>query len=397
MSWSRPLAAAVSGLLLCGCVATGNAQAAAPATGSTAAAPGREKPVLMLNGSTEARPGQLVDIMLEGVSGARSRYGVTATSPAFHSPTRLRWHQDEDAYEAVVPLSMTDKPGWYPLAVAVGGHVVARDKIQIVRSQRPSLSVTASAAVARPGEQVAVRFDDLYPGETGSGFTVRSAALPKPARLARDQIGDFYNPRAFSAQPELKPDLTDGTYTFELYGPRGRITEQRLTVRAARPGDADYLGKARGPAFFTPHGSPEDAREHGYKVPAGGRVEILWHDVYPDAGEDTRLVATSPAFTHPVKLQRDESKGADGDDPRYFNLATMRTDLRPGSYPVTVVAHHGRVRMTNSLVVTAASAPSRSMAAGPGTGWLGAVGGALVLAAIGVATTLRRRRPTTGH
>ncbi|MGW7008535.1 hypothetical protein ACWGCW_38605 [Streptomyces sp. NPDC054933] len=388
MSWSRPLTAMVSGLLLCGCVATGSAAAAAP---------GREKPVVILNGSTEARPGQLVDILLEGVSGAQPRGGVTAASPAFHRPARLRWHQDEGAYEAVVPLSMTDKPGWYPLSVAVGGHVVARDKIQIVRSQRPSLSVTASAAVARPGEQLSVRFDDLYPGETGTGFTVRSEALPKPVRLAHDPIGDFYDPRAFSAQPELRPDLRDGTYTFELYGPHGRITEKRLTVQGARPGDADYRGKARGPAFFKPHGSPEDAREHGYKVPAGGRVEVLWHDVYPDAGEETRLVATSPAFTHPVKLRRDESKGADGDDPRYFNLATIRTDLRPGSYPVTVVSHHGRVRLTNSLVITAASAPSRSVAAGPGTGWLGAAGGSLVLAAIGVATALRRRWPMTGH
>ncbi|MFC9646707.1 hypothetical protein ACFTZF_51270, partial [Streptomyces mirabilis] len=71
-----------------------------------------------------------------------------------------------------------------------------------------------------------------------------------------------------------------------------------------------------------------------------------------DAGEDTRLTATSPAFTHVLHLNRDSSKSADGDDPRYFNTATVRTDIKPGRYPVTIVAHHGRVKKIGYLMVT---------------------------------------------
>jgi hypothetical protein len=48
-----------------------------------------------------------------------------------------------------------------------------------------------------------------------------------------------------------------------------------------------------------------------------------------------------------------ELKGADGDDPRFFGTATIRSDLKPGRYPVTVVAHHGRVKKTEYVAVTA--------------------------------------------
>lgn len=44
---------------------------------------------------------------------------------------------------------------------------------------------------------------------------------------------------------------------------------------------------------------------------------------------------------------------SDGDDPRYFNTATVRADIKPGRYPVTIVAHHGRVKKIGYLMVTA--------------------------------------------
>ncbi|MER6074355.1 hypothetical protein ABT187_37145 [Streptomyces sp. NPDC001817] len=75
-------------------------------------------------------------------------------------------------------------------------------------------------------------------------------------------------------------------------------------------------------------------------------------------------------------------------------MATVRTGLTPGTYPVTVVAHHGRVERTGQLIVTGRPVAKRSVTAGPGTGWLGASGGLLVLTALGV-YVVRRRRQTT--
>lgn len=361
MKWSRAVAVTAAGLILCGCATAASTAGAAPSTGvsahkiaSTAAgSPGAPsgKPDLILNGQTDARPGQLVHMMLYGVSHAQGGDAVTAQSPALSGPVRLRWEGDH--YWAVATLKMTDKPGWYPLMVAVHGRTVAHDRIQVVRSQRPSFTLSASQDVTRPGEPVWVGFDDLYPGERGTDFTVRSAALPGPVRLVHDPDMDFYNPRAFSARPELKPALADGTYTFELYGPHGRrISEKRLKVRASRPGDRDYLGKAYGPEFYDPsQGYSGDT--HKFRVGAGRQVAVMWHDEYPDPGEETRLTATSPAFTGTVHLRHDDSKGADGDDPRFFGTATVRPDLKPGRYAVTIVAHHGRVKKTEYVTVSA--------------------------------------------
>ncbi|MEU1568710.1 hypothetical protein ABZ504_51955, partial [Streptomyces mirabilis] len=120
------------------------------------------KPVLILNGQLDARPGELVDIRIDGISRTQGRDGVTADSRAFTAPARMRWQ--DGVYWTVAALAMTDKPGWYPLSVTVAGHSVARDKVQVVRSQRPSFTVLASSRVARPGESVSLHFDDLYPG-----------------------------------------------------------------------------------------------------------------------------------------------------------------------------------------------------------------------------------------
>ncbi len=369
----------VSGVLLSGCVATGTAFAA----------PG-PKLVVETFDSDGARPGELADLSLEGEP--RGLKAVTATSSAFSRPVTFKWSEYGGDYEAVATLGISDKPGGYPLAVKIGDRVVARDRLRVLPSERPSFEVqTLYAPVARPGELIDAEFDDLYPGETGTDFTVRSTALAGPVRLVHNNQLDHFTPRLFTAAPHLRADLADGRYAFDLYGPDGRrIAEKSLTVRAARPGDSDYLGKARGPAFFPPF-DIDKAREHGYRVRAGGRVYVLWKDAYPDPGEENRLSASSPAFTHPVNLRLDDSKAADGDDPRYYALATVRTGLRPGTYPVTVVAHHGRVRRTNYLTITAGPAPRRSVTAGPGTGWLGATGGLLALTALGAYVVHRRR------
>ncbi len=378
MDWTRLVGLAAAGLALCGCAHAASASgAAAQGSGASAhkaheAADKHEaaektagnrdgaltgkpfKPVLELAGNLDARPGQLVSIRLDFISRAQGHDAVTAHSPAFSGPVRL-WWQDDDSYGATRALAMTDKAGWYPLEVSVAGRIVARDRIHVLRSERPSFTMTFESDVARPGEPLWLNFDDLYPGERGTDFTVRSAALHRPVRLVHDERNDFYNPRAFSARAELAPGLADGEYTFALYGPHGhRIAEKRLTVRAARPGDADYLGKAHGPDLYDPSiGYADSPHRHDFKVSPGGRVAVMWHDAVPDPGEETRLTATSPAFTRALRLNRDDSKSADGDDPRYFNTATIHDGLKPGRYPVTVVAHHRRVMKVGYLTVTA--------------------------------------------
>ncbi|MFI1168840.1 hypothetical protein ACH4UM_36100 [Streptomyces sp. NPDC020801] len=361
MNWSRLAAGAVAGLVLCGCGSTANTGGAgghrthqAPGGGTPGTpAPGAGKPMLILNGQLDARPGQLVDIRLDGISRDQGHDAVTARSPAFSGPVPLRWQNG--FYGAAPALAMKDKPGWYELSVTVAGRAVARDRIHVVRSERPSFTLSVWSNTARPGQPVPLHFDDLYPGERGTDFTVRSAALPRTVRLVHNDVYDYYDPRAFSAEPQLKPGLADGTYTFGLYGAHGRrIAEKRLTVRSSRPGDPDYLGQAYGPDFFDPDiGYADSPRGPAFKVLPGGRVAVMWHDKDPDPGEERRLTATSPAFTHVLRLNADDSKGADGDDPRYYNTATVRAGLKPGRYPVTVVAHHGRVRKTSYLTVTA--------------------------------------------
>ncbi|MEU5092905.1 hypothetical protein [Streptomyces sp. NPDC021356] len=360
MNWSRAVAVTAACLVLCGGATAASAAGAAHSTDASAhktasttpKSPGTTsgKPDLILNGQTDARPGQLVHMMLYGVSHAQGGDAVTAQSPALGGSARLGWEGDH--YWALATLKMTDKPGWYPLTVTVHGRSVAHDRIQVVRSQRPSFTLSASRYVTRPGEPVWAGFDDLYPGERGTDFTVRSAALPGPVRLVHDATLDFYNPRAFSAQMQLKPVLADGTYTFTLYGPYGRrIAEKHVKVRASRPGDRDYLGKAYGPEFYDP-GQGYSGGTHRFRVGVGRQVAVMWHDEYPDPGEQTRLTATSPAFTGALRLRYDDSKAADGDAPRFFGTATVRHDLKPGRYPVTIVAHHGRVKKTEYLTVT---------------------------------------------
>ncbi|MEU9123615.1 hypothetical protein AB0C96_27710 [Streptomyces sp. NPDC048506] len=369
MNWSRLIGAAAAGLVLCGCASSaGTAGTTGASRGASSSAHGAHKtaddttrtpaakpadPLLTLSGNLDARPGQRVDIRLDDVRCAPEDDAVTAESPAFGKPVRLKWH--EGACGALTSLAMTAKPGWYPLKVTLAGRTVAHDKIHVVRSQRPSFTLTLASETARPGEPLWLNFDDLYPGERGTDFTVRSVALRRPVRLAHSEQYDYYNPRAFVARSELLPGLADGTYTFELHGPHGhRMAEKRLTVRASRPGDPDYRGKAHGPDLYAPPtGYADSPHGHGFTVRAGGQVAVMWHDVYPDPGEETRLTASSPAFTHVLHLRSDDSKAADGDDPRFVNTATVRRDLKPGRYPVTVVAHHGRVRKTSYLTVTA--------------------------------------------
>ncbi len=170
---------------------------------STSTATHRE-PVLILNGQLDARPGELVDIRIDGISRTQERDGVTADSRAFAAPARMRWQ--DGVYWTVATLAMSDKPGWYPLSVTVPATQWPATRF---RSCAPS--ARRSPCWRRRGwpapAVVSLHFDDLYPGERGTDFTVRSAALPRPVRLVHDTTYDFYNPRAFwlSRKAQTRP------------------------------------------------------------------------------------------------------------------------------------------------------------------------------------------------
>ncbi|MFI0259161.1 hypothetical protein ACH4OW_09020 [Streptomyces sp. NPDC017056] len=392
MSGGRVMAAVAAGAVLYGGVA------AAPA-----AADGGERRVTVFVTDSGSRPGELFSVNVRGLGRPDARQEATASSPAFAGPVRLTAYwmdlEKEYSFQAKPAIAESARPGSHPLLVAVGGRTVAKATVRVAPAKRPEFSVSASPGRAqRPGETLAVSYDDLYPGETGHTFTVRSEAFDGPASLTHDPDGsDWNNPRLFSALPAISRQAKDGVYTVTLSGPSGQVLERRpITVRAARSGDADYLGKARGPLFFGLSGSPEDAANH-YRTKPGGTFNVLWTDASPDPGEETALTATSPAFQRPVRLKRDDSKAADGSDPRYYATARVRPDLDPGSYPVTVVSHHQRVKRTGQVVVTGErkAAPETE---GPGRpALLAGVGGAAVAAGTGFVLWRRRAARRAGN
>ncbi|PHQ49814.1 hypothetical protein BLA24_19385 [Streptomyces cinnamoneus] len=361
--------------------------------GPAAAADGGRGDVhVLLNSAYDNRPGELIDIEVRGV---RSTGDVTVSSPVFGHRVRLAPDRHgEGGHHARPVIDEGVRPGTYPLAVHAGGRVVAEDHVEVKASHKPEFQVGAVEDVLRPGERLTLWFDDLYPGEKGDSFTATSPAFRAPVRLAHDPKGGYWNnPRMFTAALALPQDLKDGTYKVALAGPDGRrIDEKPLRVRAARPGDSDYTGRVRGPAFFAPSGSPDTARAHSHKAGPGDTVNVLWRDASPDPGEEDRLTATSPAFERPVPLKRDDSKAGDGDDPRYYGPARLRDGLGAGRYPVTVISHHGRVKRTGHLLVKAEEAaavgldePDRTLLIA------GASMGAAALAVMGGVLLLRRR------
>lgn len=374
--WQRAMAVGVcGGVLSCGVMAGPAAADKAPPTISQAYA--------------GPRPGEAIGIALLNYD-RKPGVHLVAESPVFAAPIRM----DDpaaatDGEGAKAPIPASAKPGSYPLVVKARGKVVARDTIEVKPPKRPSVEMDDGGA-RRPGAKVNLYFDDLYPGETGTSFTARSTAFATPVRLAHDKES-WNNTRTFNALGvPLRPTLRDGTYTVSVTDAHGRRKAgTRLEVRSARPGDDDYLGKARGPALFGDRGRLLDARDKGFRIAAGRTVYVRWQDAYPDPGEEERTTATSPAFQAPAKLAFDVVKGHEEEDPIFWGPARVKPDLKPGSYPVTVVTHHGRVKKTGYLTVTQGPAHDD----GPPTAvWAAAAAGTLALAGAAAALLARRRR-----
>ncbi|GHI10335.1 hypothetical protein AQI88_40575 [Streptomyces cellostaticus] len=335
------------------------------------------------------RPGEAIGIDLLNYK-RKPGVDLVAESPVFAAPIRMDDPAgDTGGLGVKAPIPASAKPGSYPLVVKARGKVVARDTIDVKPPKRPSIEVD-EGGVRRPGTKVRLFFDDLYSGESGKFFTAHSSAFTSPVRLAHDKES-WNNTRVFSAlNVPLQFTLHDGTYAVWVTDGDGRRkAETRLEVRSARPGDADYLGKAKGPAFFGKADSPLSSRVKDFTIAAGRTVYVSWQDASPDAGEEERLTATSPAFEAPAKLTFDLLKGHEMDAPMFWGPARIKPGLKPGRYPVTVVSHRGRVKKTSSLTVTQGATHDDGV---PSVVWVGVGAGTLVLGSAAVVLLVRWRR-----
>ncbi|MFI1167004.1 hypothetical protein ACH4UM_26240 [Streptomyces sp. NPDC020801] len=377
--WQRVVAACV-----CGGVLSGGCLARPAAAG--------EDPPTISQAFADPRPGEAIGIDLIGYE-RKPGVDLVAESPVFAAPIRMDDPaRDTGGYGVKAPIPASAKPGSYPLVVKARGKVVARGTIDVQPTKRPSIEVDEDR-VRRPGTKVDLFFDDLYPGETGKSFTAHSTAFTSPVHLAHDK-DSWNNTRIFNAfDVPLPHTLHDGAYAVWVTDADGkRKAETRLNVRSARPGDDDYLGKAEGPAFFGEAGLVLNARAKGFTIAAGRTVHVRWQDAYPDPGEEERMTATSPAFQAPAKLKSDLLKGHEMDAPTFWGAARIKPGLKPGSYPVTVVSHRGRVKRTSYLTVTRGPARDGGDEGVPTAVWAGAGTGALALGAAAAVLLVRRRR-----
>ncbi|MFD8396156.1 hypothetical protein ACFV2N_44960 [Streptomyces sp. NPDC059680] len=378
-NWQRVVAAGVCGGVLSG------AGLAMPAVAA-------EDPPTISQAYAGPRPGEAIGI---DVLNYERKPGVhlVAESPVFAAPVRLDDPAGDTGGEGVrAPIPVSAKPGSYPLVVKAGGKIVARDTIDVKPPKRPSIEVDGVGA-GRPGIKVNLFFDDLYPGETGKSFTAHCTAFAAPVRLAHDRKS-WNNTRTFNAfDVPLRRTLRDGSYPVWVTDAAGRRkAESRLDVRSARPGDDDYLGNARGPAFFGKEGYLLSARAKGFTITAGRTVYVRWQDAHPDPGEEEQLTATSPAFRSPARLEFDMVKGHEADDPVFWGPARIKPGLAPGTYPVTVVSHRGRVKKTSYLTVTQDPARHDGANGLPTAVWLGVGTAAGTLGSAVAALLVSRRR-----
>lgn len=248
----------------------------------------------------------------------------------------------------------------------------------------PAPTAPASAA---PGPQL-----DFFNGarvEAGDSFgvgirdmpagwdevTVTSPALVKPIRLTPEAKGSRNSALlpAAGGYP-VRADTAPGTYTLTATSHGRAVATAPLEVAPVNSLTIRRFG------VLTP------SQRMGDPVRPGSRVVVVLADDHFDQSGGSRVVR-SPAFEHDVTIrtQSPDDPGCKCDDGStlFAGHITLRHDLRPGTYPLTVVPGHGRRPVTGEVTV-AGEPVSHS---GP---WLigAAVAGALALGAVGV---LRRR------
>ncbi|MFF9406421.1 hypothetical protein ACF1B0_12985 [Streptomyces anandii] len=239
-------------------------------------------------------------------------------------------------------------------------------------------------ATAPVGDSIGLRI--LGMPSSWDEVVVTSPALRKPARLTPKSKGaadsaEVYGP---GQMQRLRSDIKPGAYILTATFHGRTVATARLTVTAQA-----------------------DARIVSFQVWARGKgsdssVTICLIDEQA-APDEPSLVAKSPAFPGPVTLTStgsaaDSCPTADGSDTLYSGRVPLRTGLAAGSYPVTVISHHGRHTSTQEITIGESAHPSRSAAGDRPestrnrTLWQAAGGGACLLVVVAVVYTVRRRR-----
>ncbi|MFI5986924.1 hypothetical protein ACIBEA_39440 [Streptomyces sp. NPDC051555] len=181
----------------------------------------------------------------------------------------------------------------------------------------------------------------------------------------------------------VRADIAPGTYTVTLTSGGRTVVTAPLTVVA--PGSADITRFVLGPREEFLGGDASVA------VRPGAEAVVVLTD-YRAADGESSLLVKSPVFERPLKIVRNgpDDPGCKCDDGGtvFSGHARVRHGVRPGTYDMTVVSHHGKETTTRR--VTIAGEPVTDPKP-----WLiggGAAAGLLVLAAVVRTVIVRRRR-----
>lgn len=213
--------------------------------------------------------------------------------------------------------------------------------------------------------------------------TVTSPALTAPVPLVPVQDGTPGSGRVVgnTSKYRIRSDIAPGTYVATATSEGRTVAAERLTVVAQ--GAADIGRFVFGPRDAFPGGTASAA------VRPGGEALVVLADAQPGEGEES-LVVRSPVFARPLTIRKNspDDPGCKCDDGTtlYAGHATVREDIAAGTYPMTVVSHHGQ--QTTTRQVTVAGEP-----VAPVRRWLiGCAAVLLVLAAAGWIVARRRRK-----
>ncbi|WP_344032825.1 hypothetical protein [Streptomyces luteireticuli] len=210
---------------------------------------------------------------------------------------------------------------------------------------------------------------------------VTSPALVEPIPLTPYKAGStqFTQVDSPGTHHDIRSDIPAGVYPVTATIRGHIVATARLTVAAKNALSIDrFVVHPKGAAPC----SPDPAA-----VRPGSEVDVLVADTHPSRPEAT-LTVKSPAFERPVTIKRGAGdpgcKGDDG-DAVYGGHATVRGDVSPGRYPMTVVTGH----QSASRQLTVAGKPVPH-----GHPWLttGLVAAGIgILAALGLAVRRRRK------
>ncbi|MFE9404955.1 hypothetical protein ACFYNY_24975 [Streptomyces sp. NPDC006530] len=232
------------------------------------------------------------------------------------------------------------------------------------------------------GAQVAVSITGMPPG--WDLVTVSSPALKGPVELTPVRPGAQESSRFPRAKGEaVRDDIAPGVYPVTAVSGGRPVATASLTVVAPAAAEiARFVAGPKGGRLGVDDSTPKVV------VRPGSEIVVLLADYNAARNEDV-LTVKSTAFQGPLTIKRGTSDAprckCDDGTTVFAGHTTLRDDIPAGTYPLTVVSHHGQ--QTSSAQLKVAGDPVRHYQS-----WV--VGGASVvlLATVGGIVLIRRRR-----